>query len=151
MVIRLIYRKAVLSLIAISLPLATTSCSSPNIKVINCKNSSIEGIYQDGTVSTTPKNALGEQEFTWQQDDKIVETKQFEGFSSDGKAKYNTQVVKAEQEGDVLTFSTAAYSIFPGKSFSLNTKTGAYSSQDLAYQDSPDGSFKIYVKGVCSL
>lgn len=72
-------------------------------------------------------------------------------FSADGKYQEGTQKVVAILKGNKLKFNTNQSGIMPGKSYLIDFKTGAYTSTDLEYQTSPDGSFKVAAKGTCDV
>jgi hypothetical protein len=129
---------------ALLMPLALSSCSLPNVKMISCKNDEIAANFKDGSTVLTPKSSTGSEDFTWYPDEKKIEVKV--GLDQDKKQKVNAVVL-----GDVLRFKTSGDGLFSGKSFSINLKSKMYLSEDLNWQDSPDGPFKINVKGTCAI
>jgi hypothetical protein len=131
------------------IPSLLASCSVPEVSSITCENTSIISQYKDGSQSRTPQSALGKEEFTWLKEENKIEVKAMGAFDKDGNYKETIQKVPALLKKDILTFKVKSSGIFPAKSYKINLSSKTYSSSDLDWQSSTDGSFKIFTKGTC--
>lgn len=132
-------------------PFLLSSCSPLPVNTINCENTSIVGHLQDGSIVNTPQSVLGKEDFTWFRKENKVEVKVMGTFDAQGNYKEGIQKVPAILKNDILYFKSKPSGILSGKSYLINLASKTYSSNDLTWQDSPDGPFKIVAKGTCIL
>lgn len=146
------YEKVLLLSVAVFAPFLLTSCSPPEVNTISCKTTSIVSRSQDGTNVSTPQSALGKEDFTWFRKENKVEVKVMGSFDAEGNYKEAIQKVPSILENNILSFNTKSSGVsgvISGRSYQINLTSKTYSSDDLEWETSPDGSFKIASKGTC--
>jgi hypothetical protein len=129
-----------------------SACSGPgSVKKIDCKNTEIRATYEDGTVVLVPANSLGADSFTWDNVSGTIEVEVMGSFNASGE--YNKQLIRVpvKKEGGALLFQVPANAIFPEKRYVIQLSARTYSSEDLSWQQGPDGQFKFKTIGQCDI